>query len=182
MTTLTQHPARYSTLSISMHWLMLVLIAAVYACIELRVNFPKGSDPRELLKQWHFILGMSVFVLVWIRLLARLIAPTPPVTPALPDWQAVPAKLMHLALYALMIGLPLMGWAVLSAAGKPIPFFGLDLPPLVSKNPDLAGSLKEWHELGGVVGYWLIGLHAVAAVVHHHVLKDDTLKRMLPGK
>lgn len=182
MSILTQRSARYSTLSISLHWLMLLLIAAVYACIELKGNFPKGSDTRELLKQWHFMLGLSVFALVWLRLLARLIRPAPPITPALPNWQAVPAKLMHLALYVLMIGLPLAGWLVLSAAGKPIPFFGLELPALIGKNPDLAGNLKEWHELGGVIGYWLIGLHAVAAVVHHHILRDDTLTRMLPGK
>jgi cytochrome b561 len=182
MTNLPQHPARYSTLSISLHWLMLVLIAAVYACIELKGNFPKGSDTRELLKQWHFMLGLCVFLLVWLRLFARLISPTPPITPALPNWQAVPAQLMHVALYALMVGLPLVGWFILSAAGKPIPFFGLDLPELMDKNPDLASTLKDWHELGGVVGYWLIGLHALAAVIHHHILRDDTLTRMLPGK
>ena len=44
---------RYHSLNVSLHWLMLLLIAAVYACIELRTNFPKGSDPRELLKHWH---------------------------------------------------------------------------------------------------------------------------------
>jgi cytochrome b561 len=100
---------RYGSLSIAMHWLMLILIAGVYACIELKGNFPKGSDTRELLKQWHFMLGLAVFALVWLRILARVIAPTPAITPALPAWQAVPSKLMHLALYALMIGAPLAG-------------------------------------------------------------------------
>ena len=174
--------SRYGSLSIALHWLMLVLIAGVYACIELKGNFPKGSEPRELLKQWHFMLGLSVFALVWLRLLARAIAPTPAIKPALPAWQAVPAKLMHLALYALMIGAPLAGWLILSAAGKPIPFFGLELPPLVGKNPDLAGTIKEWHELAGSAGYWLIGLHAVAGLLHHFVVRDNTLTRILPGK
>lgn len=173
---------RYGSLSIALHWLMLVLLIGVYACIELKGNFPKGSEPRELLKQWHFMLGLSVFALVWLRLLARIIAPTPKIVPAIPAWQAIPAKLMHAALYALMIGAPLAGWLILSAAGKPIPFFGLELPPLVDKNPDLAGQIKELHELAGTAGYWLIGLHAAAGLFHHYVSRDNTLTRMLPGR
>lgn len=173
---------RYSTLSISLHWLMLLLIAGVYACIELKGNFPKGSDTRELLKQWHFMLGLSVFALVWLRILARILTPTPAITPALPSWQTIPAKLMHVALYSLMIGAPLAGWLILSAAGKSIPFFGLELPPLLDKNPELASAIKEWHELAGSAGYWLIGLHAAAGLFHHFVVRDNTLARMLPGK
>lgn len=173
---------RYGSLSIALHWLMLVLLIGVYACIELKGSFPKGSEPRELLKQWHFMLGLSVFALVWLRLLARVIAPTPKIVPAIPAWQAIPAKLMHAALYALMIGAPLAGWLILSAAGKPIPFFGLELPPLVDKNPDLAGQIKELHELAGTAGYWLIGLHAAAGLFHHYVSRDNTLTRMLPGR
>ncbi|WP_260469778.1 cytochrome b [Ectopseudomonas oleovorans] len=160
---------------------MLLLIAAAYACIELKGNFPKGSDTRELLKQWHFMLGLSVFALAWLRLLARLIAPTPRIEPALPAWQAIPAQLMHAALYALMIGAPLAGWLILSAAGKPIPFFGLELPALIGPNKELAGQIKELHELAGTAGYWLIGLHAAAGLYHHYVARDNTLKRMLPG-
>ncbi|MBB1519108.1 cytochrome b [Aquipseudomonas guryensis] len=173
---------RYGSLSIALHWLMLILIVGVYACIELKGNFPKGSDTRELLKQWHFMLGLAVFALVWLRLLARLIAPTPKIIPALPAWQAIPAKLMHLALYLLMIGAPLAGWLILSAAGKPIPFFGLELPPLVGEDKQLAGQIKELHELAGTAGYWLIGLHAVAGLFHHFVSRDNTLTRMLPGR
>jgi cytochrome b561 len=174
--------SRYGNLSIALHWLMLILLAGVYACIELRGNFPKGGDMRDLLKQWHFMLGLCVFTLVWLRLLARAIAPTPIIKPAPPAWQAIPAKLMHLALYTLMIGAPLAGWSILSAAGKPIPFFGLELPALVGPDKALAGQIKEWHELAGTAGYWLIGLHAFAGLFHHFVARDNTLTRILPGK
>ena len=60
--------ARYNLLSISLHWLMLILIIAIYARIELKGSFAKGSDARKLLKQWHFMLGLSVFFLAWLRL------------------------------------------------------------------------------------------------------------------
>lgn len=88
---------------------------------------------------------------------------------------------MHLGLYALMIGLPLLGWLTLSAAGKPIPFFGLELPALIGADKKLAGDLKELHETLAVAGYWLIGLHAAAALFHQYVRRDGTLQRMLPS-
>jgi len=178
--TSTKTTSRYSTLSIALHWLMLILFIAVYACIELRELYPKGSDPREALKAWHFMLGLTVMLLAALRIYARLASPTPPITPEPAVWQTMAAKVVHLALYAIMIGMPLLGWVLLSAAGKPIPFFGLELPALVAENKEFAKTLKELHQTIGVLGYYLIGLHAAAAVFHHHVLKDDTLTRMLP--
>jgi superoxide oxidase len=169
---------RYGNLTIGLHWFMLALLAAVYACIELRVLWPKGSDPRELIKTWHFMLGLSVFALVWLRLAARWARQTPPIEPAPPAWQNLLAKGVHIALYALMIGMPIGGWLILSASGKPIPFFGLELPALLSPDKALAEQIKEIHETGGVVGYWLIGLHAVAALFHHYIKHDNTLTRM----
>ena len=172
----TGHPD-YSRLSIALHWLMLVLLAAVYACIELREYYPRGSDIREGLKTWHFMLGLSVFVLVWTRLVARrrmpLLAPEP-------GWTRWPAAAGHVALYGLMIAMPILGWLALSADGKDIPFFGLSLPPLVAPDKGLAEQVEELHVTIGVAGYWLIGLHAAAALIHHYVLKDGTLRRMLP--
>ena len=174
---------RYGSLSIGLHWLMLLLLVAVYACINLRELYPKGSDPREALKAWHFMLGLSVFFLVSMRLLARLTSPAPRIQPDPPGWQKTSANVMHYALYALMIGMPLAGWLVLSAAGKPIPFFfGLHLPALIDKDVELAGLIKEIHETGGTIGYFLIGLHAVAALFHHYILRDNTLRRMLPNR
>ncbi|MBS1158572.1 MAG: cytochrome b561 [Proteobacteria bacterium] len=173
---------RYGSLSIGLHWLMLLVLAAVYACIELREFFPKGSDPREALKAWHFMLGLAVLILVALRIGAQVIAPSPRIVPAPPKWQESAGKLMHLALYALMIGLPLAGWLLLSAAGKPIPFFTTQLPALIAENKDLAKSIKEVHEVGGTIGYIIIGLHAAAALFHHYVVGDNTLLRMLPKR
>jgi cytochrome b561 len=173
---------RYRTLTIGLHWLMLLLFIAVYGTIELRELFEKGSDPREMLKTWHFMLGMLVFVLVWPRIAARLSGPTPAIVPEPVAWQLLASKLMHLALYVLMIAMPISGWLLLSAAGKPIPFFGLELPALISENKDLAKQIKELHEFFGTVGYFLIGLHALAALQHHYMVRDNTLTRMLPER
>lgn len=174
--------ARYGSLSIGLHWLMLLIFIGVYASIELRVLFEKGSDPREALKAWHFMLGLLVFALVWLRIAARLSGPTPAITPELDKKQQMSGKLLHLALYALMIGMPLTGWLMLSASGKVIPFFGLELPALIGENKDLAKQIKEVHEFVGTAGYFLLGLHVVAALYHHYVKRDNTLLRMLPER
>ena len=172
---------RYHLASISLHWVMLALFVGVYASINLRELFDKGSDPREALKSLHFMLGMLMFGLVGLRLALRAIYPAPRPQAGQPQWQAMAAKLAHLALYALMVGMPLLGWLVLSAAGKPIPFFGLELPALIVPDKALAGQLKEIHEVVGTAGYFLIGGHAAAALFHHYIQRDNTLLRMWPA-
>jgi len=173
--------SRYSSLSVTLHWLMLLLLVAVYACMELREFYPRGSDFREGLKTWHFMLGLSVFFLVLVRIFARVSGGTPPISPEPAKWQKMLGKATHLSLYALMIGMPIGGWLILSASAKPIPYFGLELPALIGPNEALAEQIEEIHETVGSIGYYLIGLHAVAALFHHYILKDNTLKRIMPG-
>jgi cytochrome b561 len=173
---------RYGSLSIGLHWLMLLLLVAVYTCMELSDFYPKGSDARSGLRTWHFMLGLSVFVLVWVRLLWRLTGEVPRIEPLPPGWQMLLAKSMHLALYVFMIGMPIAGWLTLSAQGKPIPFFGLYLPALIAESKSAADLIKQIHETGATVGYFLIGMHAAAALFHHYYVRDNTLRRMLPGR
>ena len=173
-------PTHYGRLSIALHWLMALLLVAVAACMELRGFAPKGSDLREGLKTWHYMLGLSVLALVALRLVLRLVNHTPPIVPAIPVWQERLSQLTHLALYGLMFGLPLVGWLLLSAKGTPIPFFGLQLPALIAENKDAASWIKEVHETGATVGYVLVAIHAAAGLIHHYVQRDNTLLRMLP--
>lgn len=159
---------------------MFLLFVAVYATIELRVLFPKGTDTRELMKALHFMLGLSVMLMVVLRLGARWFSakPVPDTTTTLQAWAHRLASAGHLALYALMIGMPMLGWLYLSAAGKPIPFFGLELPALMSPDKAFSKNIKELHEAIGTAGYWLIGMHVTAALGHHYLLKDRLLERM----
>ena len=180
--TLRNTPDRFGSISIGLHWVTLIVLIGVYACINLTDLYPKGSEPREALKTWHFMLGLTVLVLVTLRLVNRLAGASPVVSPPLPLWQQRLASAIHIALYALMLAMPILGWLLLSAAGKPVPFFGAHLPALLAENKDLAEQLKEVHETIGTIGYFLIGAHALAALFHHYVTRDDTLVRMLPGK
>jgi cytochrome b561 len=81
---------RYGTLSIGLHWLMLLLIAAVYACMELHENFPKGSALREGLKTWHFMLGLSVLALLLLRAALNLSGHLPRIHPEACTWPSTP--------------------------------------------------------------------------------------------
>jgi len=172
---LTYHP-----LSIGAHWLTLALLIAVYALIELRGVYPKGSDARELMKTWHNMLGLTVFGLLFVRLALRVVYRAPPIMPPPPAWQDTLARAMHWALYAFLLVMPLLGWMVLSAKGKPIPLFGLDLPALMAPDRTTAKALEGFHEFIGNVGFALIGLHAAAALWHHYAMRDDTLHHMWP--
>ena len=174
----SHHTAKYRPSLVALHWLTLLLLVGVYACIELRVWFPRGSDTRELLKYWHFLLGLSVFGITWLRLAVRAAGKTPAITPTPPAWQSALARVTALLLYAGMLALPVLGYLMLNAAGKPLLVFGMPLPTLVAVNDDFASRLKELHESIATAGYFLIGLHTLAALYHHYLRGDDTLRRM----
>jgi cytochrome b561 len=172
---------RYARLSMILHWLMLALFVGVYGCIEIKGLLPRGHALKGLFLGAHALFGIAIFLLVWLRLLGRLM-PRPAIVPRPPAWQTGVSHLMHLALYGLMIVTPLLAWLMLNAAGKPIPYFEFSLPTLVAVDPDLARQFKHWHEWLGSAGYWLIGLHAAAGLFHHYWVRDNTLVRMLPKR
>jgi len=173
---------RYSRLSVRLHWIMLGLIALTYAFIELRVLFERGTPMRDFLRAAHFSCGLLVFALVLLRIVARLRGGSPPITPTPPAWQRAAARASHFLLYAFMLGMPLVGWLMLSLRGDEIVFFGLELPPLAAENKELGKTLRGWHGNAGRAVYGLIALHAAAAIYHHRVLRDNTLARMLPAR
>lgn len=159
---------------------MFLLVAGTYGAIELHETFRRGSDQREALEMSHYVLGLSVFFLVWLRIAARLIWPAPVAIEQ--GWRRGVATIVHGLLYALMIAMPLAGWMLLSAEGETVRLLGAELPPLITRDRALAEQIEELHEVGGNIGYWLIGLHAAAALFHHYFLRDGLVARMLPSR
>ena len=74
------------------------------------------------------MLGLSVFTLVWLRLIARFLAPVPAIVPRPPQWQMRIAHVTEFAIYIFMLVMPLLGWLIPSGENQPAPFFGLQLP------------------------------------------------------
>ena len=172
---------RYAPVLRRLHWLMALLILAAYLLIEQRGIFPRGSGGRLAMMQGHFWTGIAIFVLVWWRLVGRVRNPAPAVTPPLDRFSAAASKLIHLALYAFFIVMPLLGMATAWCDGKAImiPFTGVALPALLPENEALAHQLEDLHGAIGEAFYWVIGAHVLAAIWHHAFRRDDTLKRML---
>jgi cytochrome b561 len=173
---------KYGLLTISLHWLIFLLMAATYFTMEIRGIIPKEEPVRDILKLLHYLLGLSILALFVPRLINFLKSITPAIEPPHSHKQTVSASFVKFALYVMMIGMPLSGWLMLSAKAKTVSFSGIDLPMIIGENKRLAWVFQELHEIGGTVGYFLIGLHVLAALYCHYFIKDNTLKRMLPWK
>lgn len=180
MKTATVSSDRKASLTVrGLHWLMAIVVAAVWALIYAKGLFAKGSLERDAVKQAHIFAGLMVFGLIPFRLFARWLSPLPAINPAPVHWQMLLAKIMHALLYACMIALPILGVLFVQAEGKTISALGFTLPPLIHTDKVLSHSLKEVHETLGLGMLYLVVAHAGAALWHHHFQHDDTLKRML---
>lgn len=173
--------ARYTTSIRRLHWLMAIMIALGYLAIEQRGLFERGSTGRFAMMQSHFWLGLGIFFLAWVRITQRLKYGAPRITPGLTKLQSSISHLFHFALYAFFIVMPILGLLTAWFDGKIlfIPFTDIAIPALVAENEGIAHQLEDLHGLIGDIFYWVIGFHILAALYHHFVRKDDTLKRML---
>jgi cytochrome b561 len=173
-------PARYTRAQRTLHWTMAALVLLGYLAIEQRGLFARGTSARTAMIQSHFWIGITILALAtWRLALRRRVAP-PPVTPAPPAWQAWPAKIMHGALYAFFIVMPLLGLATAWTDGRAVmvPLTGWSLPALLAPDEALAHTLEYLHGTIGQAFYWVIGAHIAASLYHHWIRRDDTLRRM----
>ena len=171
---------KYSRLQISIHWLVFLLFIAAYCAMEFRGFFPRSDRP--LINMIHVSCGISILVLMVVRLLLRLKYPTPPIIPKPKPMMTGLAHLGHLVIYLLFIALPVIGLVMMYNRGNPWFAFGLTMPYASEANFERVDSLKSWHETLANLGYFVIGLHAAAALAHHYFWKDNTLLRMMPRK
>jgi cytochrome b561 len=171
---------RYSSFAILLHWLVAALIFCAYP-LGLYMADLKLSPLKLQLFSYHKWLGVTIFLLLVLRLVWR-ITHTPPALPAsIVAWQQRAAQSVHHLLYALMVFIPLSGWLMSSAKGVPVVYLGLvQLPDLVSKDKALGHALETTHSLLNYVLLGLVLLHIAAALKHHFINRDDTLTRMLP--
>jgi len=163
-----------------LHWLMAPLIIAMLCIGVLMVA---SLSLRPALLTLHRPLGLAIFLLAALRLAYRWKHPPPPLPNDLPRWQTRAARASHGLLYALMLALPLIGWAMLSAGGYPVPLaFGLTLPPILPPHPALYALLHLAH----VTLAWslsaLILLHLAGALHHALIRKDGVFSAMIGAK
>ena len=159
-----------------LHWLMALLILAM---LFIGVYMVADLSPRHpLLVELHKVTGLALLVLVILRIALRLTLAHPPLPRQLPTAQRLAAGASHLLLYALMLGMPLLGWAMLSAGGYPRP---LQLPAIAPHDLQLYAVLRQAHGWAGYLLFATVLLHLGAALLHALVHRDGVLRSMWPG-
>ncbi len=170
----------YSKTAIGLHWMMAAFIF---------LTFPLGVVMHDLalsplklrLISYHKWLGVTILLLAVVRLVWRATHTPPPLPESIPHWQQRAAGSLHTLLYVLLFLIPVSGWLMSSAKGFPVVYLGLvPLPDLLPKDKALAELLTETHELLNYAMLLLLGMHIAAALKHHFIDHDSTLRRMLP--
>ncbi len=175
-------PAVYDPVARAAHWLTFVLVAAEFVVGWTMPDIGWGTEPTGLIGL-HLLLGGSLLVIIVFRLCWRLTHRAPPQPASLPAWQRWSAGATHVALYALLLIVPLTGLASAAAREWPVRAFGfITLPAIVAphakigfKLGDLHSDILSWVLLGA------IGLHVLAALYHRLINRDTVLRRMLPS-
>ena len=172
----------YTAVAKLLHWGMAALIAGLLALGFVMTDMPLSPEKLQFYS-WHKWAGVTVFMLVWLRLAWRVVNPPPAYPSTMPLLVQRIAHLGHAALYGLMIVIPLSGWLLSSAKGVQTVWFGvLPLPDLLDKDKELGHLLHEVHESLNFLLLILLAGHVAAALKHHWLDKDDILKRMLPTR
>ena len=167
---------------VALHWLMALAIIGLYP-LGLYIESLDYYDPAyRIVPNWHKSIGLLVVSLLAVRLLWRFFNRPPKALPQ-PNLYKKLASLTHSALYLLLMLTLISGFLISTADGSPIAFFGLfDVPALpyaIERQEDIAG---EIHFIVATAMISLVALHAAAALKHHYVDQDSTLKRILAIK
>lgn len=161
------------------HWITAALLA-VSIPLGLVMTRVEG-DLKFTLYHWHEWLGFAVWWLAVFRVAWRIGHPPPPHVPPLPRPQKIAAEAVHGLLYLALLAMPIIGWIGNSAFGFPLEPFGLfRLPDLVAKDEALGRRLLDLHGWAGWTVVVLLAMHVGAALHHHVIVRDQTLRRMLP--
>jgi cytochrome b561 len=168
---------RFTVPQRALHWVMAVCILSM---LFIGVGMVSTVMPKYLvLVSIHKPLGITILGLALIRLVVRLGYGAPPLPVDLPELMKLAANFSHYALYALMIGMPLIGWGMLSAAAYPVVLFGgVHLPAVLPQSERLHALLWNAHFYLAFVFFALILLHAAAALFHALVRRDGVFETM----
>ena len=175
-------PAGYDGVWRSLHWLMAVLFIVNVGIGYYASTIPAGVAPRPALLDVHKSIGVTLFVLVLIRLIWRWTHPHPPLPTQFGPATRIASAVVHGVLYILMLGMPLSGYIDSIAGGHPFLWFGLfPVPILLERNKSLGDLGEKMHLVGAYAVYALVSLH-IAAALWHGFRRDGVLSRMLPAR
>ena len=166
----------------TIHWLMAALIFAALPLGVWASLLPGGDAMRIKILFFHKSIGVTVFGLIALRIVWRLIVGAPAYAEPLGKLIHVASRAGHLALYALMIAMPVSGYVASTAGGRPVPWFEvLELPRLVAKDKSLAVAASWAHLMFAWMLAFALAAHVGAVVWHAMIRRDSVLTRMWPS-
>ena len=132
---------------------------------------------------WHKSIGVTILLLVVLRVAWRLINPPPAAPPSIPAWETTSARIGHALLYLLMFAVPLTGWWVSDATRIPFKAFWLvPMPDLIEANREMSDLAADVHGALTKLLLLVVVIHIAAALRHHFFLHNKILTRMLPWR
>ena len=169
--------SHYTRTAVALHWSIAGLILAALF-MGWTMTGMEISPARLKLFNYHKWVGVTVLLLALFRLGWRLSHAAPPLLP-MPRWQQLAAHGGHYLLYGLLLAVPVAGWIYSNASGYPVVYLGkIPLPNLMHRNRELAGLWRDVHVTLATTLVILVVVHVLAALQHHFLHKDDTLRRM----
>lgn len=175
----SNRPRHFNLLARVLHWSMAV---AILAMLFIGAAMVVSLRYRDVLLDLHRPLGLAILLLAIVRLVNRLTHTPPPLPADLPRIQVWAATASHWMLYGLMLAMPLIGWAMLSAGAYPIVVFdGVNLPAILPHSPEIYGFLRPLHSVLAYVLFFTILAHLGAALYHAWVRRDEVFGQMAKG-
>ncbi|MEL6477361.1 MAG: cytochrome b/b6 domain-containing protein [Pseudomonadota bacterium] len=175
----------YALIQRLLHWTIALVVLALLAVGALLGNVgfqglveAVGQDMTNQLYKYHKTFGVILLGLMLARVVCRLMLGSPAYSEPLPLFNRLASGAVHVALYAALLSMPILGWLATAAGGFPVEFFNMKLPGLIGKDPELAKLLFQWH---GIMGWVILGLAAVhiGAAIHHWTQpRDRVMGRM----
>jgi cytochrome b561 len=175
-------PARkYTKVAMAFHWLIAALIIWGFAIGWIMTDIPGFTPAKLRYFSWHKWIGVTVLVLALARLAWRAFHRPPALPEAMHGWEKAAAHVGHIALYVLMLAIPVTGYLYSSAAGVQVVYLGiLPLPKLIDTNRALAAELKPIHIYLNYTLLAAVAGHLLAVVKHQWIDRQRLLARMLP--
>lgn len=186
--TIKNTTTQYGAMSKTLHWLIFALFIYQFLTAEIMHALVAGVPESTVygvgkyaMYGWHKSIGMVLLFLALLRVTWIIYSPAPPLPTTLSKIDKFVATGTKLLLYTIILVMPLSGFVMSMAGGYGITMFGIiPIPNIIGENKALAGIAHEVHEYTAYAIYVVVGLHVLAALIHHYVKKDDILLRMLP--
>ena len=171
---------RYGAIAVALHWLVAFTVIGLAILGLWMVDLNYYSPYYRSAPFWHKSIGITLAGVIVLRLVWRVVNPRPAPISGHMRWERRLATLVHSLLYVLLVVIVVSGFLISTAKGQGVSVFGwFDIPAVLTGLPeqaDRAGAVHYWVAISVLV---LAGLHALGALKHHFIDRDDTLRRML---